>query len=202
MIYLHGHANIGYGAAHNLVLHGSGADYHLVLNPDVEVATDAIPNAVRWINAHPEVGAIAPLVATRRLARIPVQAEARDPRPGCADSRRASCAAVPPPARALRDARRHRSDPEREIIDIAAMSGACMLVRRKAIDQTGGFDPSSSCTSRTSTGRAAEPGHATAYVPAVESGITAAAPRARVRHIGWFMRSGVALLPQARLEVV
>ena len=32
-------------------------------------------------------------------------------------------------------------DPAREIVDIAAMSGACMLVRRKAIDQTGGFDP-------------------------------------------------------------
>src|SRR5690349_20272317 len=24
--YLHGHANIGFGAAHNLVLHGTGAD--------------------------------------------------------------------------------------------------------------------------------------------------------------------------------
>jgi len=39
--FLHGHANIGYGAAHNLVLHGSGADYHLVLNPDVELAAEA-----------------------------------------------------------------------------------------------------------------------------------------------------------------
>ena len=42
MTFLHGHANIGYGAAHNLVLHGSGADYHLVLNPDVELAPDAL----------------------------------------------------------------------------------------------------------------------------------------------------------------
>ena len=41
LILRHGHANIGYGAAHNLVLHGTGADYHLVMNPDVEVATDA-----------------------------------------------------------------------------------------------------------------------------------------------------------------
>ena len=69
MTYLHGHANIGYGAAHNLVLHGSGADYHLVLNPDVELASDALLNAVRWMNAHPEVGAIAPLVRRRDGSR-------------------------------------------------------------------------------------------------------------------------------------
>jgi hypothetical protein len=36
--YLHGHLNIGY-IAHNLMLHGT--DYQLVLNPDVEVASDA-----------------------------------------------------------------------------------------------------------------------------------------------------------------
>ena len=69
MVYLHGHTNIGYGAAHNLVLHGSGADYHLVLNPDVELEADAILNAVRWMNAHPDVGAIAPSVRQRDGAR-------------------------------------------------------------------------------------------------------------------------------------
>ena len=60
--YLHGHLNIGYGIAHNLMLHGTGADYQLVLNPDVEVASDAIANAVRWLDAHPDVGAAAPAV--------------------------------------------------------------------------------------------------------------------------------------------
>ena len=39
MSYLHGHANIGYGAAHNLVMHGGNTHYHLVLNPDVEMAS-------------------------------------------------------------------------------------------------------------------------------------------------------------------
>ena len=60
--YLHGHLNIGYGIAHNLMLHGTGADYQLVLNPDVEVASDALANAVRWLDAHPDVGAAAPAV--------------------------------------------------------------------------------------------------------------------------------------------
>ena len=61
--FLHGHANIGYGIAHNLMLNGTGADYQLVLNPDVELASDALDNAIRWLDAHPEVGAAAPAVA-------------------------------------------------------------------------------------------------------------------------------------------
>ena len=60
--FLYGHANIGYGAAHNLVLHGTGSDYHLVLNPDVELAPDSLANAVRWLDEHEDVGALAPLV--------------------------------------------------------------------------------------------------------------------------------------------
>ena len=66
--YLHGHANIGYGIAHNLMLHGTGADYQLVLNPDVELAPDALANAVRWLDAHPDVGALAPAVTQRATA--------------------------------------------------------------------------------------------------------------------------------------
>ena len=48
--FLHGHANIGYGIAHNLMLNGTGADYQLVLNPDVDVASDALVNAIRWLD--------------------------------------------------------------------------------------------------------------------------------------------------------
>jgi GT2 family glycosyltransferase len=44
--YLHGHSNIGYGTAHNLMLHGTGGDYQLVLNPDVETRT-MLTNAIR-----------------------------------------------------------------------------------------------------------------------------------------------------------
>src|SRR5215470_7610080 len=60
MNYLHGHANIGYGAAHNLVMHGGNTQYHLVLNPDVELAADALTLALAYLDAHPEVGVVAP----------------------------------------------------------------------------------------------------------------------------------------------
>src|SRR5207253_9213261 len=62
MNYLHGHANIGYGTAHNLVMHGGHTTYHLVLNPDVELAPDTLSVALRYLEAHPSVGVIAPAI--------------------------------------------------------------------------------------------------------------------------------------------
>ena len=141
--YVHGHANIGYGAAHNLALHGSGADYHLVLNPDVELAADALLNAVRWMNAHPDVGAIAPQVRRRDGTRDYLVKR----KPAVLDL--ALRGFMPRAGRMLFRQRLDRyemrdvidADPSRDIVDVAAMSGACILARRKAVDQTGGFDP-------------------------------------------------------------
>jgi len=143
VMYLHGHANIGYGAAHNLVLHGTGADYHLVLNPDVELAADALANAVRWLDEHPDVGALAPAV------------HAPD------GTRQYLCKRYPAvfdlflrgfaPVFVKRLFRRRLAryelrdkigiDPPREVLGVPTLSGAFMLVRRDAIDRTGGFDP-------------------------------------------------------------
>ena len=143
VILRHGHANIGYGAAHNLVLHGTGADYHLVLNPDVELATDALACAIRWLDAHPDVGALAPAVR------------------GPDGKRHYLCKRYPAVLdlllrgfvpRWLRMPFRRRLDryemrdlvdvkPPRDVLGVPALSGAFMLVRRAAIDRTGGFDP-------------------------------------------------------------
>jgi hypothetical protein len=196
LAFLHGHANIGYGAAHNLVLHGSGADYHLVLNPDVELAPDAIAVGVRWLATHPDVGAIAPEVAS-----------------GDGESQEYLCRRFPTVLDLLlrgfapkfvqrlfrkRLAHYEMRDvidpaPEREVIDIPAMSGACMLVRRSAVDATGGFDPGFflyfedyDWTMRLN--RVAR----TAYVPAMRiRHHGGGAARKGPRHIALFVKSGV-----------
>ncbi len=194
MSYLHGHANIGYGAAHNLVLHGSGADYHLVLNPDVELAVDAIANAVRWMNAHPEVGAIAPLVKRRDGTREYLVKR----KPAVVDL--ALRGFLPGIGRALFRRRLDRyemrdvvdPDPTREVVDIPAMSGACMLVRRKAIDQTGGFDPGyflyfEDFDWTVRLNKVAR----TAYVPSFEVvHHGGGAARKGLKHVGHFVRGG------------
>jgi GT2 family glycosyltransferase len=141
--FLHGHANIGYGIAHNLMLNGTGADYQLVLNPDVDVASDALANAVRWLDAHPDVGALAPAVT--KPDGTPDYLCKRYPAVFDLFLR----GFAPAFLRRWFHRRLDRYD-MRDVIDpagsepvrgVPVMSGCCMLVRRKAIDTTGGFDP-------------------------------------------------------------
>jgi GT2 family glycosyltransferase len=57
---LSGHGNVGYGRANNMVMLASSANFHLVINPDVELSTDAIHEALRFMNANPDVVILAP----------------------------------------------------------------------------------------------------------------------------------------------
>jgi GT2 family glycosyltransferase len=140
MNYLHGHANIGYGAAHNLVMHGGNTHYHLVLNPDIELAPDALSIGLRFLADHADIGVIVPAVF----------------RPGGA--REYLCKRYPSvfdlalrgfAPRFLRRMFRARLDRyemrdaigDAVVTPVPVMSGSFMLVRRKAIELTGGFDP-------------------------------------------------------------
>ncbi|HEY7902079.1 MAG TPA: glycosyltransferase family 2 protein [Casimicrobiaceae bacterium] len=195
LICLTGHANIGFGAAHNLVLHGSGADYHLVLNPDVELDRQALANGVRWMDAHPDIGALAPQVSTpggkrdylckRYPSVLDLALRGFTPTLGRAFFRR----------RMARYEMRDVIDPapDDEVIDIPAMSGAMLLVRRKAIDATGGFDPKfflyfEDFDWTVRLNRITR----TAYVPAVKIvHHGGGAARKGARHVGWFVKSGL-----------
>jgi GT2 family glycosyltransferase len=57
---LAGHGNIGYGRGHNLAIARATSEYHLVLNPDVELAPDSLANALAFMDAHPACGLLAP----------------------------------------------------------------------------------------------------------------------------------------------
>jgi hypothetical protein len=63
---LSGHGNVGYGRGHNLALSGPAARYHLVLNPDVELAPDALERALDFMERHPDCGLLAPAVRDER----------------------------------------------------------------------------------------------------------------------------------------
>jgi len=175
------------------MLNGTGADYQLVLNPDVDVAPDALINAIRWLDAHPDVGALAPAVT--KSDGTPDYLCKRYP--AVFDLLLRGFA--PPLMRRWFRKRLDRYD-MRDVIDpvkaepvrdVPVMSGCCMLVRRRAIDETGGFDPkfflyfedfdwSVRLNKVTKT----------AYLPSfqvVHHGGGAA--RKGWKHIGWFARS-------------
>ena len=65
VIYIQGHGNIGYGAAHNMAIRKSvqqNAKYHLVLNPDIEFLEDVIEKLKLFMDEYPDVGAAMPNV--------------------------------------------------------------------------------------------------------------------------------------------
>jgi GT2 family glycosyltransferase len=191
--FLHGHSNVGYGVAHNLMLNGTGGDCQLVLNPDVELAPDALANAIRWLDANPDVVAAAPAV-TRPDGTHDFLCKRY---PAVLDLFLRGFA--PRFVRRLFARRLARYD-LRDVIDPAGeapvrglpvMSGCCMLVRRKAIDATGGFDPRFFLYFEDYdwSVRLNKLG-ATAYLPAfraVHHGGGAA--RKGWKHVGWFVRS-------------
>jgi GT2 family glycosyltransferase len=111
-----------------------------VLNPDVELAEEALSAALHYFEEHDDVGVIVPAMyrrdGTREYAckRYPTVLDL------------ALRGFAPGPVRRLFAARLERYE-MRDAIDstvvspIPVMSGSFMLLRRKAIESTGGFDP-------------------------------------------------------------
>jgi GT2 family glycosyltransferase len=65
VLYRHQPDNPGYARAHNWALNAAaaaGSRYHFVLNPDVQLPLDGIGKLLAYMEAHPDVGLVAPRV--------------------------------------------------------------------------------------------------------------------------------------------
>ncbi len=63
--YIFNNANLGYGAAHNIGLRKAmdiGADYHIILNPDIYFESGTIEALFSYMNTQNDVGAVMPLI--------------------------------------------------------------------------------------------------------------------------------------------
>lgn len=61
--YVFGQGNIGYGAAHNIALEKSmeeGAEYHVILNPDISFEDGTIEKLCDFAKQHPDIGELMP----------------------------------------------------------------------------------------------------------------------------------------------
>jgi GT2 family glycosyltransferase len=56
----HPGGNIGYGAAHNQALKKADSDFHLILNPDVELAEDALYRGIDYLRRQHDVAIVSP----------------------------------------------------------------------------------------------------------------------------------------------
>jgi GT2 family glycosyltransferase len=135
-----GHGNVGYGQGHNLALAASGADFHLVLNPDVEMEPDALDAAIRYLDDHAEVGAITPSARGSDGEREYL-VKGR-PTWGTLFVRGFVPRFLHGPFRRLLDAYELRHlDWEKEQKPVAIASGCFLLCRKSALDAVKGFDP-------------------------------------------------------------
>jgi GT2 family glycosyltransferase len=56
---LHGQGNVGFGHAHNLAFTSMG-EFHLILNPDIQLSPDALIKALNFMEAYPQCGLLSP----------------------------------------------------------------------------------------------------------------------------------------------
>ncbi len=185
-----GHGNVGYGRANNLVLDRLASDFHLVMNPDVELDRDALAAALRVLAAHPEIGLAAPDAhgddgARQYLCKRYPSVWVLFLRGFAPEGLRRRF------ARALDDYEMRDVIADDLVAGVPLASGCFMLLRTALFRRLGGFDPRfflyfEDYDLSLRVGREAS----VAYVPAariVHHGGEAA--RKGPRHVAWFLRS-------------
>ena len=63
--YIYDGKNLGYGAAHNIAIRESIYDdvpFHLIVNPDIIITPNTLPELLNFIQSHREVGMVMPKV--------------------------------------------------------------------------------------------------------------------------------------------
>jgi GT2 family glycosyltransferase len=135
-----GQGNVGFARANNIALERVTADLHLVLNPDVEMATDALDAGLRYFASHPEVGVITP--AARHPDGTRQYLVKAMPTWSVLFLRGFAPSFVQGWFRAKLDAYEMRDrEWDREQCPVQIASGCFLLCRRAALDAVKGFDP-------------------------------------------------------------
>lgn len=132
--------NVGYGRGNNLVIETVQSDYHIVINPDLFVREDALLEALRYMEAHPEVGLLTPSVVGEDGTRQYLCK--RNPTLFVMFLRGFAPGWVRATLRFVLDEFEMRDcDYSREIHPVEYPSGCFMFFRTTPLKALGGFDP-------------------------------------------------------------
>ena len=130
--------NRGFGAGINRGARETAADYLLLINPDAVVDGPIVGTLLALLEERPDVAVVGPLV---RDADGSIQASARRfPGVSTVLGGRSTWLTRVLPGNRLTSRNLLTGPHVREPMTVDWVSGACMLVRRRAFDQVGGFD--------------------------------------------------------------
>ena len=128
--------NRGFTGGNNQGLAAAQGRYVLVLNPDTEIVGDALDRLVDYLEAHPPVGAVGPMLLNPDRSIQPSRRRFPTVLTGFFESTWLQGLA---PRGVLR--RYYVEDVPADVVqEVDWLTGACTLFRRAALDRVGGYD--------------------------------------------------------------
>lgn len=130
--------NIGFGAGNNYALRRSRGEYVMLVNPDLVIFAGELEKMVSFLDEHPDVGLIGPKLfnpdQTHQYSCY------RFPSPLIPLYRRTPLGLTPWGRRAVKYYLMHEDLKRDQAIEVDALMGSALMMRRKVLDEIGHFD--------------------------------------------------------------
>ncbi|MEZ4755754.1 MAG: glycosyltransferase family 2 protein [Flavobacteriales bacterium] len=132
--------NVGFSRANNQAIREARGDYVLLLNPDTVVGEDVFRKVIDFMNAHPKAGGLGVKMIDGTGHFLP-ESKRGLPTPQVAFFKIIGLTRLFPKSRLF--GRYHLGHlPENEAAPIEILSGACMFLRKRTLDEVGLLDES------------------------------------------------------------
>ena len=132
--------NVGFSRANNQAIRESDAEYALLLNPDTVVGEDVFQKVIAFLDAHPKAGGLGVKMIDGTGQFLP-ESKRGLPTPAVAFYKIIGLTRLFPKSKVF--GRYHLGHlAENEAAPIEILSGACMFLRKKTLDEVGLLDES------------------------------------------------------------